>query len=723
MVEMYRLSRRKLFGWTAIGAVGLAGVSLLAARGQQRQGAGPAAPATPAGPPTVALPAGDPRPTVTAQIAVKATVTPAPRIGASLIGTLEGPTVIVDPAQFPTRFNEAPALAALVQQGKLPAVADRIGQDPLVVKPVHEIGRYGGIWRRGFTGPGDKWNGYRAGTGPDHVLFWDYTGEKVVPNIAKAYSFRDDGKTLVITLRRGMKWSDGEPFTADDFVFWFDDIFSNKALLPGGNGTMLINGKPGRIEKGDDLTVRYVFPDPNYLLADMLAGATDLASHSHKGVDFMGSFAPAHYLRNYLPKYVGQDQATRLADEAGYDTWVSLLKFKNNWALNPDLPVVTPWKTTSPIHTPQWVLDRNPYSIWVDTAGNQLPYIDQIQFNQAENLEVLNQRAIAGEYDWQARHVDAGKIPVILENQDTGNYKLRLDPGDYGSDCVIKFNLSYEADPEIATWLKNVDFRRALSLGIDRDQLNETFWFGLGTPGSLVPRESNRYNPGPAYRTLWHRYDVKKANKMLDTVGLAKKDGDGFRVRTDTGERLRLELQTEGGQFPRHTNIAEMIRNQYRDIGIDIVVQENERTLAERRNAANENQLFAWVADGTEHLFTFPTHVFPYNPASGNGALYAQWFHSFGKQGQEPPPKLLEVYRLFRMAFSAPEEERVKAGREIWKIVTDEVFSIGTVGLSPAAMGIRIVNNRLGNVPHRQYNSPDGKTPGISRPVTFFFKS
>ena len=193
-------------------------------------------------------------------------------------------------------------------------------------------------------------------------------------------------------------------------------------------------------------------------------------------------------------------------------------------------------------------------------------------------------------------------------------------------------------------------------------------------------------------------------------------------MRTDGQGRLRLELQTQGGQFLQYTNIGEMIRGQYHGIGIDIFVQENERTLAERRNAANENQLYAWVADGTEHLFTFPSHVFPYNPQGGGGALYVQWFQSGGTAGKEPPPKLKEVYALFNRAFAVPEEERVGIGKQIWKIVTEEVFSIGTVGLSPAAMGIRIVNNRMANVPDRQYNSPDGKTPGISRPATFYFR-
>jgi len=258
---------------------------------------------------------------------------------------------------------------------------------------------------------------------------------------------------------------------------------------------------------------------------------------------------------------------------------------------------------------------------------------------------------------------------------------------------------------------------------VDRDQLNETFWLGLGTPGSLVPVETNKYNPGPEYRTLWHTHDVKKANEMLDSIGLTKKDSEGFRERTDGKGRLRIELQTRGGQFLQYTRIGEMIRDQWKKIGIDLIVQENERSLAERRAAGNETHLDAWVADGTEHMFTFADQVLPSTTTTAGGILYAKWYLSNGKEGKEPPAKLKEAYELFRKGFGQPEDERKKSGQQIWKLITDEVWSFGTVGLSPAAQGIRVAKNNLGNIPSRMYNSPDGKSPSISIPATFYFKS
>ena len=160
---------------------------------------------------------------------------------------------------------------------------------------------------------------------------------------------------------------------------------------------------------------------------------------------------PAHYLKQFLPKYSSVEAANARAKQEGFDNWVQMLHFKKDWELNPDLPVLGPWRTVRPINTPTWVLERNPYYFAVDTAGNQLPYFDQVQFTLAENLEVINLRAIAGEYDEQERHIDLGKLPVLLENQEKGNYKVHLDLGFAGSDVMFHVNQSFTGDPEIAS--------------------------------------------------------------------------------------------------------------------------------------------------------------------------------------------------------------------------------------------------------------------------------
>ena len=650
-----------------------------------------------------------------------------PKIGTQLIGKLEGPELIRDPAKWPKKFNEAPMLAELVKQGKLPPVEQRVPQEPLVIKPVHEIGRYGGTLRRAFTGPGDSENGNRW-VSADKLLFWDYTGNKVVPSVAKAWLLPPDGRSVTIYLRKGMKWSDGQPFTANDFVFWYEDVFLNKDLVPTPHPDFTINGKPGSLRKVDDTTVVFEFPEPNYLFLDILAGSTSMgggqALWQMEGRT-MGAYTPGHYVKQFHPKYIGKDEADRKAKAAGFDSWVAYIKNRWDWRLNPELPVLTPWKTVTPINTPTWVLERNPYFYEVDTAGNQLPYLDRIQLTLGENLEVINLRAIAGQYDLQERHTAMTKIPVFLENRDKVGYDLHLDPALNGSDATLHTNQAYDGDPEVAKWLQTTDFRRALSMGIDRDQLNETFWLGIGVPGSVAPSESVPYSPGPEARKKWATLDVKQANGLLDKIGLSKKDGEGYRLRTDGKGRLRIELQTAAGAFIPHTQIGEMIKEQWKKIGIQADVKEHERSLFFTRVASNQHQIAVWANDGSEVLYLFPRHALPVDPAECNlGRPIAVWYASSGTQGKAPKdPQLLRALEMFRSANGKKVQERYKIAQEIWNILVDQVYSIGTVGQSPATMGVRVVSRKMGNIPTREINAQHCRTPGSSQPSTFYFKA
>src|SRR5476649_2816308 len=189
-----------------------------------------------------------------------------------LVGKLENPTIITDTAQWPKKFGEAPALAELVKAGKLPPVEQRIPQEPMVLKPLRSVGKYGGTWRRGFLGPGDSENGNRVRSA-DKLLFWDVTGTKIMPSVAKGWEQTQDGKKTTIFLRKGMKWSDGAPFTADDFVFWYKDMYQNKDLIKSPAPEFSAGGKPGRLVKVDETTVAFEFDEPHFLFPSQLAGA------------------------------------------------------------------------------------------------------------------------------------------------------------------------------------------------------------------------------------------------------------------------------------------------------------------------------------------------------------------------------------------------------------------------------------------------------------------
>jgi peptide/nickel transport system substrate-binding protein len=643
-----------------------------------------------------------------------------------LVGDLQGPSIIEDPAQWPKAFQEAPMLAELVKAGKLPPVAERVPAEPLVLKPLNEIGTYGGIWRRGFTGPGDVENGNRINAS-DKLLFWDDTGSRIVPSVAKAWKMADDGKSFTLSLRKGMRWSDGQPFTADDFVFWFEDLYSNKEIVPTPIADMSPQGKPGRVVKVDETTVRFEFDVPYFLFEEMMAGDTLIGGGQsvRQSQKFsFGAYSPGHYLKQFLPKYSSIDEVNAKAKAAGYENWVQLLHFKKDWSLNHEVPTLGPWRTVQPINTPIWVLERNPFYYVVDTAGNQLPYIDRVQLTLAEDLEVLNLRAISGEYDEQGRHIDLGKLPVILDNQKKGNYTLHLDLAYNGADTVLQINQSYRADPEIRKWLTSTDFRRALSLGIDRDQLNQTFWLGIGTPGSTPPAEAMPQSPGPEWRKKWSVHDPKQANEILDRIGLSKKDGEGFRLRTDNGERLRIQIQAVQAFMPWPKQ-SEMVADQWKKIGIQAEVKELERNLAMTRVRNNEHHIMVWTNGGTELLYLFPRHAIPVDPTEAYmGPDYALWFASNGAQGTKPDdPELLKIYDLYRAASGLKEDGRTRNAQEIWKILVEQQYGIGVVGQSPALMGVRIVSNRLGNIASRVCIAQHCRVPGGSHPETWYYKA
>lgn len=727
------ISRRKFLQMTVAGAAGVVVASCTTTTPELPQAtvvAPTSAPAATKAPePTKAPEATKATEPTKAPVATTAPTKAPVKLGDTLVGKMEGPETLRDASLFPKKFGEAPMLAALVKAGKLPAVDKRLpdAADVMVVKPLKEIGKYGGTWRRGFTGPADYENANRI-VSNDKILFFDYTGSKIMPSLAKDWKLSDDGKTTTITLRKGAKWSDGLPFNADSFIFWFEDIYSNKEIVPTPFFEMMINGKPCTMKKVDEVTVAFVFPEPNYQFPLILAGSTAIgAGQATRGAfgTYGGGYAPAHYLKQFLPKYTPAAELEKKAKDAGFDNWLSLLKSKYSWAQNPELPVMTPWRTVSPINTPTWSIERNPYFWSTDTEGNQLPYIDKITLTLAENLEVLNLRAIAGEFDEQERHTDLSKLPVYLENQQKGNYTVHLDPALNGSDITLHFGMAYEGDAEIAKWIKNKDFRHALSMGIDRDQLNESFWLGLGTPGSTAPAESTIYSPGPEWRKKWCTLDVKASTDLLDKIGLDKKDSEGYRLRTDGKGRLRLEMITVSGQFLPYTPAGEMIKQHWKKIGIDVDVKATERTLAFTKTANNEHQIITWANDGSEMIYLFARHAMPVDAAECHmGMAFAKWFASNGAQGKKPDdPEMLRAMDLFRAAPGKKEDEQIKNAQEIWKIIVEQQWSIGTVGQSPAFMGVRVVKNNMGNIPARQVNAQHARTPGSSNPSTFFFKS
>ena len=240
--------------------------------------------------------------------------------------SLEGPHAILDASRFPARYREAPMLAREVAAGRLPPVRERIGRDPLVIEQLHEIGRYGGTLRRAINGPNDIAGVVRFASGPDGFLYWDPLWTTPRPNMARDFELSQDGRMVTLFLRRGMRWSDGAPFTADDVLFWYEDLYLDRRVVPAPSESLRVDGEDVAIRKVDAETVQFVSPRPFPLLVELLASFTDIGGPSFYGRSAMGGFAPRHYLSRFLPKYRSEDAINREAQEAGLLNWAIYLK-------------------------------------------------------------------------------------------------------------------------------------------------------------------------------------------------------------------------------------------------------------------------------------------------------------------------------------------------------------------------------------------------------------
>jgi len=637
---------------------------------------------------------------------------------------VQGGQVITDQAQFPKTFKESPEFAKQVAAGALPPVAERIGQDPLVIKPLHEIGRYGGTIRRGFLGTGDRQNANRFCAGPDNLLYWDYSGTKVIPNIARDFELSDGDKVLTLHLRRGMKWSDGKPFTADDIIFWREDLNLNDEFGPPSN-SLRAGGKNVVIKKIDEYTVQFISAVPNNLLPALMAGWSDISGLTANGISGGGLYAPKHYLSKLLPKYTSKAEANKLARAASFPSWVEYVKDRASWEKNPELPVLSPWVVSRPINKPPWAFTANPYSIWVDNSGNQLPYIPTITMDAAANQDVINLRAAAGQYDFQDRSLAVASMPVLLKNQKRSNYTVYRAPSqtvDFG----IRINLAYNKDEVLGDLIRNVDFRRAMSLGVDRDQINQAFFLGTSKGSATMADPASPYFPGRDWVTKWATHDPNQANALLDKIGLTKKDSAGYRQRPDGKGRIRLDYEVAPG-FADFAGIGDMIARQWRQIGLEMDVQKIDINLEVQRSVSNGLMLSGHVV-GSPDPFVLPDQFLPTvtNNYSGMiGIPYAKWFVSDGKIGTEPPASLnllKEAMRLYQKGLQSSEDKRIEIGKQLYKLHADQVWSIGVVGFGLSVYGIYVASNKLGNVPQRMVNTDILKTPAIGLPMTFYYK-
>ncbi|MGI6207684.1 MAG: ABC transporter substrate-binding protein [Anaerolineae bacterium] len=592
--------------------------------------------------------------------------------------TAAAPEATAAPA-VAAKYTEAPSLAAKVAAGELPPVEERLPVEPLIVNPYEEVGQYSDDLHRVLTGPTDL-AGHRVMLQEGFVR-WDYhNGElKVIPNIAKSWDVSEDGKSYTFHLREGMRWSDGEPFTADDILFWYEAIALNKELSPSFPSWLVVGGEAPVVTKVDDYTVNFTFSVPFGILLEFMA--------------FEGGptiITPKHYLSQFHPDYADPDELAAKINEAGFDHWYELFANRNDTMNNPDIPVVWAWKVENPFPAEAMVSVRNPYYWKVDPEGKQLPYFERIVVSRADNAEVVMMKTIAGEVDYQYRHMGFANYSLLTENAERGGYQVRHWIG--GPFPCVYVNQSWTGGP-VQELLRNKDFRHALSYGINRSEMNDLFWFGLATPGN--PLGSSR---DPFYRegdgTTAIEYDPDRANEILDSIGLDKRDSDGFRLGAD-GQQVQLVLECYPSEMGVPSiDIFSQVAGYWQQLGINAQARELGRDLWGQRADGNECMMpsydiakILWILD--------PGWFVPYGwcywaPAFATWALNPE-------SGLEPPDEIKQIIDWYNQLKQEPDEaKRMELGRKILDHHNEYVYIIGTCSIDIQPM---IVKNDIVNAP------------------------
>ncbi len=612
----------------------------------------------------------------------------------------EEATAETDSAAVAGDGKESPILAERVANGELPPLEERLPAEPLVVEPIESIGQYGGTWRRAFRGIADFHAFGRINYDP--MLRWPRDPkDPIQPGLAKEWTFNEDGTELTLVLREGLKWSDGAPFTTADIVFWWEDIELDTNITPTPHAEWVVNGEPMTLEVIDDVTIKLIFAGPNGM-----AETVGLAFHGNQwplAFERFGFFAPRHYLEQFHPKYNSEITDYALFEEKAND-------------FNPERPAMTPWVITQyePAAT-EMVATRNPYYWKVDPEGKQLPYIDEVHFTLVGDNEAVNLMALAGDIDMQARGMDFSKITVFQENAEQGNYRVGTWSNANASMESFFVNQSY-SDPAYRELFQNVQFRIALSHAIDRDLINEIAYLGQAVPRTITVIDASPYFQEDI-ENLYGEFDPEKSKALLDEIGLPV-GADGFRTFEDgTVIDLIIETQDTGTAL----DVVELVAENWNAIGLKTSIKSMTRDIYWPRATGNEVMIATWGTDRGLVPMVDPVYQFPFDERSWMGPSFGIWYKSGGAEGEEPPAHFKEAMDLYdQYRTTVDPEQQVQIGKDIVRLSTEQLFTIGTVGMSPALV---IAKNNFHNVILDPSFVSDWiiMSPGTQDPSHFYF--
>ncbi|MBI1207780.1 MAG: ABC transporter substrate-binding protein [Azospirillum sp.] len=603
-------------------------------------------------------------------------------------------------------------LAEDVAEHELPPIGQRLPAVPSVVDftgTAKQLGRHGGDLTMLMARTKDTRILYVYG----YARLVGYTRDlDIVPDILERLEVADGQRVFTLHLRPGHRWSDGAPFTSEDFRYWWEDVIRNPELSPfGPPAELLVHDEPPTVDILDPTTVRYRWLRPNPYFLNQLAGAKP---------DEI--YLPAHYLKRFHKRYADPEELAERVERAHQKSWVQLHNRLDNLSEfdNPDLPTLQPWRVATAAPASRFVFVRNPYYHRVDSAGRQLPYIDRIMVDIADS-RIIPTKTGAGESDLQARYLRFDNYTFLKQAETRNHYRVRLWRTGIGAQIALFPNLN-AADPQWRRLNRDVRFRRALSLGIDREEINQVIYYGLAVPSNNTVLERSPLWRAD-YRDRWAAHDPAQANALLDEIGLHRDGRNGPR-RMPNGEPVQIVVES-AGESTEEVDTLELIADGWRKLGIRLFTKPLQLEVLRNRIYAGETVMS--IARGLDNAIPTaamsPGELVPIDQAKYQWPKWGQYFQTMGHSGE--PPDLPAAKTLLDLREQWENADDNAERREIWhrilEITADQQFTLGIVNGVPQPV---VVRDTLHNVPEAAlFNYEPGAHFGLCRPDTFWFES
>jgi len=608
-----------------------------------------------------------------------------------------------EPYQEPDFFKKQ------VLKQQLPPVQDRLPMVPAVAdfsKEYKTIGRYGGALRM------------LLGRSKDTRLLYVYGAARLIAyapdlslkaDLLERYEVEED-RIFTFYLRKGHKWSDGHPFTTEDFRYYWEDMINHPdwdhMSLPAA---LKVKGQGPRVHFIDDYTVRYEWDAPNPYFLPALAGPNPTLI-----------YRPAHYLKKFHADYRQEDVLKYLIALTKQRNWVALhfkhdRLYKND---NPDMPTLQPWVPTTKSPATRYEFVRNPYFHRVDPEGQQLPYIDEV-FATITGPRLISAKSGSGESDLQARALAFGNYTFLKQGEKNHPYRVRLWREGIGSHLSLYPNMN-TLDEQWRRLFQDVRMRRALSLGINRHELNQVIYFGLAEPAAnYILQDSPLYQAVLSKR--WIDFDLKKANEILDELGLVHRNSQGIRLLPD-GRPMELIVELSGDNSEQ-ADVMALIHDSWLKLGIKTYTKAMQREVFRKRVITGQSLMTLWtgVNNGLPTPMTPPEEWVPTDQYQLQWPKWGMYFETNTRSGEiTPDPMVRRLVRLGDQWLASPDlEQRMQIWRDILDIHTDQVFTIGLIANVPQPV---VVHSDLHNVPKEAvYNWATSAHFGLYRPDTFWF--